>query len=111
MGSPSRFSENRSGVGANIEYVPVPVLGRATCHVLTSRGTRRSACRTHRSGRCSPLSRISRTRSRYWYSSCLLAGDAGMVPFVGGCFATGVVAGSLGAAISVTAGVIVYALH
>lgn len=27
---------------------------------------------THLSGRCSPESRISRTRSRYWYSSCRL---------------------------------------
>lgn len=25
----------------------------------------------YRSGLCSPVSRISRMRSRYWYSSCL----------------------------------------
>ena len=44
--------------GAKIEYVPVPV----------------------RSGRCSPSRRMSRIRSRYWYSSCtgLLAVGAGL---------------------------------
>lgn len=41
--------ENFRGVGANIEQVPVPVL----------------------SGRCSPFSRISRMRFKYWYSSWL----------------------------------------
>lgn len=42
--------------------------------------------RTYLSGRCSPSSRISRTRSRYWYSSCLLVD----VPF---CF-VGISAGA-----------------
>ena len=35
-----------------------------------------------RSGRCSPLSRMSRTRERYWCSSCCLAGPGEVWPFI-----------------------------
>ena len=57
-------SSNLRGRGAKRERVPVPVLQ------LSARGL---MCwkPIYLSGRCSPVSRISRIKSRYWCSSCL----------------------------------------
>ena len=66
-----RERANFSCAGAKIEYVPVPV----------------------RSGRCSPVVRISCMRLRYWYSSC--AGMVGEVVEVGVVMGFEVIAGGL----------------
>lgn len=67
MGVPEGVERvNLRGRGANIEYVPVPVLESF------STISRISLC-NYLSGLCSPVSSISLIKSRYWYSSCLAA--------------------------------------
>lgn len=53
--------ENLRGLGANNEKVPVPVL----VQVLGPINSHFALGVTYLSGRCSPVSRISRMRSRY----------------------------------------------
>lgn len=80
MARPLSLSWNFRGRGAKIDKVPVPVLEVCQdAEFKVARGDERRC--TYRSGRRSPLSKISRTRSRYWYSSC----DA-----VGAIVATGI---------------------
>jgi hypothetical protein len=61
IGEPLSFSLNLRGRGAKIDIVPVPVLRI----IVRIKRFSPEANRTHRSGRRSPVSKISRTRSRY----------------------------------------------
>ena len=61
------------------------IVGRSAAEAARGADNLWHARRTHLSGRCSPESRISRTRSRYWYSSCRLAAEA--LPLLAGATA------------------------
>lgn len=67
---PFSRSWNFKGLGAKIDNVPVPVLKCQKCQKLKSKLCHWMLATAYRSGRRSPLSKMSRTSSRYWNSSC-----------------------------------------
>jgi len=65
---PFSRSWNFNGLGAKIDNVPVPVL--KICQKLKTKYCQLVLVTAYRSGRRSPFSKMSRTSSRYWNSSC-----------------------------------------